>query len=800
MIIRDAEIAYFIYRVGETPEAEPSQDVHDQLPAHESPKQVPYQENDVALYVRENITDDDRYNLMKNHFKPDEKFKFPYTRYSNKQRAFNYSWLERYPGLVYSPSADGAFCLPCMFFRAGAERQGTLVTEPYKNWKKATEKFDEHFHGIRHNRGDFSTSSHKKTGTGNQLHMECVTKSTSFMQVFENKTKPVDALLDQGLQDRMEKNADVLKSIVETVMLCGHQNFALRGHRDDSKHEEDPTINTGNFKALLKYRANGGDAVLQQHLANAPRNATYVSKTTQNEIITLIGNRIQTNIIKECNAAGGFFAISADEVRDISNQEQLSVVIRFVDADKHIREEFVCFLNVTDGTTGENISQKLLDFVHKSGLDASKMRSQCYDGASNMSGKTKGVGARIQNEYPKALPFWCTAHQLNRCIVQASNIPAVRNMMGAADQVVRFFEFSPKKENTLLNVIKSKEKIETQKSKLKELCRTRWVERHQALDNFIELLPAVVETLETYSQMPNTRTPGAPDASSLLHSICNFDFIICLIIVRACLSYMQGLSKSLQERTLDVSLALKNVNVVRMSIQECRDKAELYHGRWFSEATNLANSLDVSVNKPRTCRRQTQRANMPAETVEEYYRKAVAIPFLDHLLQEMNSRFSDLHEKATLGLMLVPSELAKLDSNATAEEGFSYFFDDLPSPQCLSAEIQQWKMKWSQSESKPSTISAAIKQCDEIFFQNIYTILKICATFPVTSCECERSISVLRLLKTYLRSTMGQERMTSLALMYIHRDMEVKETDIVSDFARSHPRKMKLPNILFSQD
>ena len=66
--------------------------------------------------------------------------------------------------------------------------------------------------------------------------------------------------------------------------------------------------------------------------------------------------------------------------------------------------------------------------------------------------------------------------------------------------------------------------------------------------------------------------------------------------------------------------------------------------------------------------------------------------------------------------------------------------------------------------------------------------------------QCERSISVLRLLKTYLRSTMGQERMTSLALMYIHRDMEVKETDIVSDFARSHPRKMKLPNILFSQD
>jgi hypothetical protein len=53
----------------------------------------------------------------------------------------------------------------------------------------------------------------------------------------------------------------------------------------------------------------------------------------------------------------------------------------------------------------------------------------------------------------------------------------------------------------------------------------------------------------------------------------------------------------------------------------------------------------------------------------------------------------------------------------------------------------------------------------ELFFSNVATILRISAVFPVTSCECERSISTLRLRKTYLRSTMGQGRLTSLALI-----------------------------------
>ena len=48
--------------------------------------------------------------------------------------------------------------------------------------------------------------------------------------------------------------------------------------------------------------------------------------------------------------------------------------------------------------------------------------------------------------------------------------------------------------------------------------------------------------------------------------------------------------------------------------------------------------------------------------------------------------------------------------------------------------------------------------------------LKILAVIPATSCSAERSFSSLRRLKTYLRNSMGQERLSSLALLHIERE------------------------------
>lgn len=54
---------------------------------------------------------------------------------------------------------------------------------------------------------------------------------------------------------------------------------------------------------------------------------------------------------------------------------------------------------------------------------------------------------------------------------------------------------------------------------------------------------------------------------------------------------------------------------------------------------------------------------------------------------------------------------------------------------------------------------------------NIEIALRIFVSTPATNCTVERSFSVLKRMKNYLRSTMSQERLNSLALLTIESDL-----------------------------
>jgi hypothetical protein len=56
-------------------------------------------------------------------------------------------------------------------------------------------------------------------------------------------------------------------------------------------------------------------------------------------------------------------------------------------------------------------------------------------------------------------------------------------------------------------------------------------------------------------------------------------------------------------------------------------------------------------------------------------------------------------------------------------------------------------------------------------FKTLELLLQISMTLPVTTASCERSFSCLKRVKNYLRSTMGHERLSSLALISIERDL-----------------------------
>ena len=117
------------------------------------------------------------------------------------------------------------------------------------------------------------------------------------------------------------------------------------------------------------------------------------------------------------------------------------------------------------------------------------------------------------------------------------------------------------------------------------------------------------------------------------------------------------------------------------------------------------------------------------------------------------------------------------------------YLDDLPSPSSLDNELDLWEIYWdSFQETKPSNITKTMKLVEFTGFENIKVALQILATLPLTSNECERSFSSMKLLKTFSRSTMSAERLNGLSLMYKHQQIIPKTSEILNKFGLKNRR------------
>lgn len=77
-----------------------------------------------------------------------------------------------------------------------------------------------------------------------------------------------------------------------------------------------------------------------------------------------------------------------------SSLEQLSICVRIVTSTLEIKENFLGFYSI-NSTTAEALFDVVKDVFKRLQFDMSKIRGQCYDGASNMSGSNNGLHKKI---------------------------------------------------------------------------------------------------------------------------------------------------------------------------------------------------------------------------------------------------------------------------------------------------------------------------------------------------------------------------------------------------------------------
>ncbi|KAI3684618.1 hypothetical protein L6452_33842 [Arctium lappa] len=267
-----------------------------------------------------------------------------YTRILSNGEKCDRDWL------VYSVELDKVFCFCCKIFKK-RHGKGQLTNDGFGDWSHLSTRLKEHETSIDH-------VMNMKTWYDFRLRLQ--------------KNQTIDKVAQNQIEKEKSHWKKVLVRIVAIVKFLAKHNLAFRG-TNSRLYEK----SNGNFLGLIEMLAEF-DPTIQDHvqrITNDDMHFHYLGNRIQNELIDLLARRIKSEIIKKVKEAK-YFSVILDCTPDISHQEQMSLILRYVDVSSKtvsIEESFLGFLEVND-TTGQGLFDVLQDELKCLGLDIDDVR------------------------------------------------------------------------------------------------------------------------------------------------------------------------------------------------------------------------------------------------------------------------------------------------------------------------------------------------------------------------------------------------------------------------------------------
>ena len=212
----------------------------------------------------------------------------------------------------------------------------------------------------------------------------------------------------------------------------------------------------------------------------------YTSHDIQNELLKLIAHQILRDLTDEMRDS--FYATICDEYTDISNKEQLTLCLRWVDKLFNKHEDFLGFYQLENikSDTSDTIVSAIRDVLLRTQISLDNCRGQCYDGASNMLGKKSGVAKQILDIQPKAFAAHCHCHSLSLSVKETTKESKIlSDTMDTSGEIAILVKYSPKREQKLESIKVTYEENEVV-NRISKLSTTRWTVRANCFQRIID--------------------------------------------------------------------------------------------------------------------------------------------------------------------------------------------------------------------------------------------------------------------------------------------------------------------------
>lgn len=663
--------------------------------------------------------------------------------------------------LCWSTAKESLYCAPCFTLSKGtsntvlSNKSGWCRT---RGWRKLKDRIPKHEHSI----------SHKE----NYVTWKSASKSAS------SKSSIDDLLLSElKVETNMWKN--LLERILNIILFLSERGLALFG---STQRIGDCT--NGNFLGIVELLGKY-DTLMSDHVKRVRESQEsqqrmqvhYLSQRIQNEFIEICGSFVQTSIIGEIRNAK-YFSIIVDATPDCSHKEQTTLVIRYVKIDDNsdfsIEERFILFDDF-NRKTGQEIADRILQLLDGLQLDFQVCVGQAYDNGSNMAGKYKGVQAVLLQHNSNCIFSSCGNHTLNLVGVDcAESCKEAMTYFGTIQQMYNLFSCSPRRWEILKQYLPVS---------LQGMSKTRWSARIDGVRPVAQHLDALIKALsglESLNLTAQTRT----ELKSIQKYMTKFECILMSSLWIKLLTAIHQTNIIIESRSSTLDVERDNVENLIGFIEKIREQ-------WHEI---LAESKLVSQNIGICPVFSTSRSLPTDADVEQHYKVNVFFVIIDSILSGLVRRFEALQQIcAFFGFLWQFNTLTDEDLHSAAEQFHQRYHTEVSEDLC--DEVIFFRRIYSTNfhvQSKPKDLlQEIIKLGLSGVFPNVTIALRIFLCLPASVASGERSFNVLKQVKNYHRSTMGQERLNGLAMLNINCDIARKLdfSAVISAFAHKKARK-----------
>lgn len=421
-------------------------------------------------------------------------------------------------------------------------------------------------------------------------------------------------------------------------------------------------------------------------------------------------------------------------------------------------------------------------------LKIENLRGQCYDGASVMSGQKTGVASRIKEINKKSLYTHCYGHALNLCVKDAcTNVSCLKNTFDCAFEIVKLVKKSPQRE-TMLNQLRIKS--ENKSKSVHAFCTTRWTVRGEVLESIINNHQELMELWENSLKITK-ETDMKGRILGCQSEMSKFSFLFGCHLGSKILKQTDNLSATLQTSELS---AAEGQEIVLYVLQVLKADRSTERFDMFWDLTNQkAKNLDLNEPVLPRKRKIPQRYGDSSEcfnhsTVKEMYRQFYFESY-DHVINGIKKRFDqpDFQMYAAMQNILLYAIKGKdvrneMDRPILAKGvSFSQFYADDLNVGLLETQLELLPQIFQDAVHihEIFTKVRGMSEAQRKLISEVVTLVKLIMIAPATNANSERVFSAMKLVKSYLRSTMSINRLNSLMVMYVHKEL-LDQVDLIS--------------------